>query len=537
MALDSLGPVMHAPRRTGGRAGWLLGAAVVVVPLMAVIAARLDRLVVTSDSVAQQSVVVTWFRAGHATTYLPPDTWLLKIPVYLGVEALPLTPSTRLLVESVTLAVLAFALLAVGLGLIVRSAGPVGAGLRPVDVVLPLAWLGTVGGGLGQYLAVMPNSRNLELGAAFCLLGAVALRTTARGADRSAARDVAAAGAAVVVLGLLWVDDPYVAFLVGLPLAVACVAWFMLRDRDRRLLGAAAVLVVSLAALPVLRRVLALAGVEVVPDATGVTLDPARLVAHLPILWPSLAAQVGLREPATLASWPARVTVLVVLAVGVVAGGWLARYGWRERALGPAFLGVHWLVVVAGVLVNRTIYDFHAGRYLVLGIVDLAVTLGVTTALLRRTRPRLAAGIGVLLAVAALADVVAVAGDRTQLPVLAERQDRTLALLRGTGATKGVSGFWAADLYTHRSGGELLLSDVGCTGHRLRARFWLTDSARLRLPAARSVVLWDETAPDGVGCSVADLERQFGPPVERLAAPTGGVVLVYDDDVTTRLVS
>lgn len=34
------------------------------------IALHLSRLTMSSDSVAQQSVVVTWFRVGHGTTYL-----------------------------------------------------------------------------------------------------------------------------------------------------------------------------------------------------------------------------------------------------------------------------------------------------------------------------------------------------------------------------------------------------------------------------------------------------------------------------------
>jgi len=343
------------------------------------------------------------------------------------------------------------------------------------------------------------------------------------------------AGLAVVALALTWVDDPYVAFLVGLPLAAACAAWFVLRDRDRRLLGVAAVLLASLAAIPLLRRTLAGVGVTVVPDATGVTLSPSDLAAHLPILWPSLAAQVGLREPPTATDWPARVTVLAVLAVGALAAAWLTWRGWRRRSLVLAFVGVHWVVVVGGVLVNRTIYDFHAGRYLVLGIVDLAVALGVATALLRRRRPGWATGLGVLLAVATLANLVAAVGDPTRRPALADQQDRTLAVLQGTGATKGVSGFWAADLYTQRSGGRLLMSDVVCADHRLRPRYWLTDSARLTAPAARTVVLWDPAAPDAGGCGVDDLVRQFGPPAERSAAPTGGVVLVYDLDVVTRM--
>jgi hypothetical protein len=72
---------------------------VLVLPVMVAIVLRRDRWLITSDSVAQQSIVRTWFALGHDQTYLPPDTWLLKVPLYVLVEALPIAPSARLVVE------------------------------------------------------------------------------------------------------------------------------------------------------------------------------------------------------------------------------------------------------------------------------------------------------------------------------------------------------------------------------------------------------------------------------------------------------
>jgi hypothetical protein len=503
------------------------------VPVAVCVLLRLNRLVVTSDSVAQQSVVLTWLHAGHGRAYLPPDTWLLKLPVYAVVEALPLAPSVRLAVESISLALLGFALLAVGMRMLIQLALPEGGSARWADVVLPLVWVGTVAGGLGQYLAVMPNSRNVELGLAVVLVAAAA-RHLHRGSPGGPSRRALLAVAAILGLGVLWVDDPYVAFLVGLPLTTACVAWYAVRRRDRRLLEIAAVLATSLLGIPLLRRVLALVGIEVVPDATGVTLSPGQIASHLPIMWPSLVAELGLREPGGAAG-PAHLAILAVLATAVAAAGWLAWYGWRTRDLPLAFVGSHWPVVVAGVLVNRTIYDFHAGRYLVLVVFDLAVSTGLAAALLRPTRPRLAAGIGALLAVATVANLIAVALDRTPRPALGAQQEQTLAVLEGTGATKGFSDFWAADLYTQQSGGGLMVSDVVCWEGRLRLRHWLTDSARVGVPAERTFVLWDPAAPSGLGCPLPGIEAQLGRASRRVPVPAGGYVLIFDGDVSRRI--
>src|SRR4051794_19895799 len=75
-----------------------------VVPVCLAIVLRRDAWGLSSDSVAQQSIVQTWFHVGHARTYLPPDTWLLKLPVYVVVEALPLAAAHRVLLESAALA-------------------------------------------------------------------------------------------------------------------------------------------------------------------------------------------------------------------------------------------------------------------------------------------------------------------------------------------------------------------------------------------------------------------------------------------------
>jgi hypothetical protein len=92
-----------------------LGVGLVV--LLAVIGtammARRGRYLTDSDSVAQQSVIQTWQHLGHDDAYLPQDTWLLKFPVYAVVEALPLSSSTRVLIETTILNGLGYLLVAV----------------------------------------------------------------------------------------------------------------------------------------------------------------------------------------------------------------------------------------------------------------------------------------------------------------------------------------------------------------------------------------------------------------------------------------
>ncbi|HYJ74958.1 MAG TPA: hypothetical protein VEV65_05120, partial [Kineosporiaceae bacterium] len=203
-----------------------------VVPVCLAIVLRRDAWALTSDSVAQQSIVRTWFAVGHDRAYLPPDTWLLKLPVYVPVEALPLAPAARVLVESAALGAVTAVLAGWAVWTLAAQAG-LAASRRRRDAVLALGWVLTLSGGVGSYLVALPNSRNVELGlglvvvawAGRCLQGPAPGR---RPASPAVTRGLAVA----VLLAVLWVDDPYVAALIGWPLALLALAWFA-RRADR----------------------------------------------------------------------------------------------------------------------------------------------------------------------------------------------------------------------------------------------------------------------------------------------------------------
>jgi hypothetical protein len=525
-------PPGSAPRR---RRRVVHGLGVACLPLAALTWAllwRAGRQYVSSDSVAQQSILQTWWLTGHGTTYLPPDTWLLKLPAYLLVEPLPLGPDLRLLLESLLLGGAGLALTALAARRLGAAAGPA---RRWWDAALPVAWLALLGGGLGQYLAIMPNSRNVELGLVFVVLVVTAgyLQAPHRLRPRRWRR-VGLGVLAAVGFAVLWVDDPYVSYLLGGALAAACTVWFVLRRRDPRLLVVAAVTAGSLALAPALRALLVRAGIVAVADTTGVTASPSMLVRHLGVLGPALATQVGLQDRGPTV-WPAHVLTVLVLVAGVVMSGYLLVVGWRIRALALTFLGGHWVVVAFGVLANRGVYDFHAGRYLVLAVYDVAVVLGVGTALLRRHRPRLAAALTGLLVVAVAANVVSAAVDRAVPNVRVAKEDAILRTVQDHGLTKGYAEFWIADLFQYRSGGKVTVPEVICSDGQLWFRYWLTDTVRWRVHADRTFVLWDPVEVGLQGCTQAGIEAQLGVPAQRIPAAGGATVLVYDRDVGEKI--
>lgn len=511
---------------------------------------RRDAWLPNSDSVAQQSIVQTWFAIGHGTTYLPPDSWILKLPLFVVVEASPLTPAVRLFVEALVLALVTVVLAARACRILAGQAGlPPRRGLQWADV-LPLCWLATLGGGIGNFLVTTPNTRNIELGLALLVI-ALAGRWLV-GLDKwrpsHLNRAVAACAGAAVALALLWVDDPYGGYLVGLPLALAALAWHRRAaasgGRDRRLLVLAGVLALSFALVPVLRGLLRLAGVVTLPDAGAATLDFSTVLVHLRIVGPAVAMELGLHEPGAVAGL-AHVLAVVVVAAGAAAASVVARQGWQRGSLALTFLGVNPLLVTAAVLVNGTVFEANAGRYLVLAFVDLAACLALAPGLLHRSPLRWGRRWGrsawrvlaTLLAAATLANLVSAGRDapldpRQQATERVE-QRATLALLQQAamvGASTGLAPFWTADLVTYRSSGQLHVSPVVCDGGRLRLRAWLTDSARLHTSSGRTFVLLPVT-DDMAGCSPATVVAQLGEPLWRSTTPRGAVLLVYGRDV------
>jgi hypothetical protein len=203
--------------------------------------------------------------------------------------------------------------------------------------------------------------------------------------------------------------------------------------------------------------------------------------------------------------------------------------------LALTFLGGHWVVVAFGVLANRGVYDFHAGRYLVLAVYDVAVVLGVGTALLRRRRPRLAAALTGLLVVAVAANMVSAAVDRAAPNARVAKENAILRTVQEHALTKGYAEFWIADLFQYRSRGEVTVPEVVCSDGQLWFRYWLTDTVRWRVHADRTFVLWDPVEVGLQGCTQAGIEAQLGPPAQRIPAAGGATVLVYDRDVADQI--
>ncbi len=493
----------------------------------------------TSDHTAQQSILGTWLSLGHATTYLPPDTWLLKLVVYLPVELAPLAPTTRLGLEVVLLQTLTLALVGWATWRLTRRAR--GGRPRWWVVALPLLWLAALPGGVGSN-RMLPNYRNIELG---LLLAALALAAryldAAPGAPARRGRTLLPAAAAALPLALLWFDDPYVAALGALPfLAGALAAATACRGRPRaRLLTAAGVVAGSLLGLAGLHRLAEGVGVQVAAGGTGLDLDPGHLWHRLGLLAPSVAVQTGIAPPSDAWTGWQDLALVVVLAVFATCSLLLLGRSLVARDLPGALLGGWPWLTVAAFLVNPLTVSTSSSRYLILGLVALPVAAAVQLHRWAGPVTRQRAGVQILggplaagLAVATLTNVLtSVQAASAAPPPVVGRQQALLRVVESTGVVKGYAPYWSANAVTYLTDRRTTVVPVTCVGGRLELRRWLVDTARSRRVAQRSIYIWDPEDSDQAHCDRQQLETALGGAQAELPVGDGRMVLVFGRDI------
>lgn len=534
------------------RRAWVAPVVLPTLLVVALVAARHPRTVYTSDSVAQQSILRTWLDVGHHVTYVPPDTWLLKLPVYLVLENLPLSPQQRILAAVVSLNAICFVLLGVGAYLLAPAA-------RWYQVTVPLLWLAALGGGIAGN-RMLPNYRNLELGLCFLLLGLAArflgrpggtVPSAGQGANRSAGARAAITVAVVLGLAVFWLDDPYFALLVAAPLGVASLGWWALHrwwwqrpgDVASRHLWLGATVLGSVVLHPVLAAAAGAVGVRIGDSGRMLAPSLAAGLDHVRLLAPGAGVQLGVDrwdgDPLRTAT---QVLLLATLAGLLAASLLLGRHGWRTRRLLPFFVGLHWPLVVAAYLVSWYAQDIRTSRYLVLIVYDVAIAAAMLAPRMRTERVlagRALAAVPPLLALTAVLGAAgqlraAVDADRRPSPLL-EQQAQLVRAVQRAGPVKGYAPFWSANISSYLAGGGRTAVELVCSDHRLATRQWLSDTARLDRPAGSTFLVWVPDALTLRGCPAGTRDAQLGAPSSVLPAGGGSQVLVYPYDIADRL--
>jgi hypothetical protein len=497
-----------------------------VVLVLALLASSNTRVYATDD-VAQQNAVSPLTLHSRPVLDLPQNTYILKLPLYAALQALPLAPSAKLRVTVLVLNLTGFLLFLWAAQSLIRIYAP-----AKITTLTPLLWLPSLGITLAGLLA-NPNSRNLEIGLAFAALVLIA-RWYKGEWSASLQQDVTLGVLAAALLGLLFYDDPYTVYIIAIPIALFFGAKWLVLGRDSRALILSVVMLTALVFANVWHGFFWLLGIHAgngsaafaslpsIPRNAGLfvqgVLDifSANIFLGLPV--------VGIHSLAVELNF--LILISTLLSPLLLVFRKVRQDIWKLFiVLQPPF--------IAGVFIFGSM-PVNAGseRYLVVlpFYAVLVVTAVVLPLLTRRARNILAAAM-LLAATLNVVSTVQIYLAGTSNPN-AENQE-VARIAEAHHLTKGYASYWNAGINQYYADNKILFIQSGCsrtTGVK-PYRFLLNEQV-LHRQASNSFYLFD---PAATRCTEADFARYFGEPQGMVDLSGRKRLLLYNYDITTQM--
>lgn len=473
--------------------------------------------IINSDDVAQQ-VLVSSYNFGGGVIHLPPNNYILKLPVYFLIDLLNLGPRTEWATLGIllNLAGLLFFLHAV------RYFSKEFGELKAPNL-LPVFWMCTLTYTFASYL-MNPNSRNLELG-----LGLWGLTVLHRLQKSPVSLNSAYKYAAFsFVAGLFFYNDPYFVYLLGFPmLAVFGHKWVTANsDESHRHDLVFTLVFLALVLKSFWNNLFYILGIYPAHEApalvalSGLGYNFAVLAEQLLVI--SNANIFGQALSGTSSAVVIANFLILVSAVSL-CGFWLMKFSvnrpW-ERVM--VLLPLACLVVFA---ISPKIIDASSGRYLVFFPYAIAGFLSVVIPKLSHRAKVVAV---ILLVFASIGNLrsIGLMLNRADLAEAADSRNMSLVrLVERNGYTKGYVNFWEGPMNTYFSDSKIAFVQAGCHPKLGLSVFnWLSDSSVSSRLAMKTFYLHDE---EKSLCKLEDLYKFTGIPEKTIKIPNENKILLF----------
>jgi hypothetical protein len=480
----------------------------------------------TSDDVAQQNIASTIVLHPRAVVDLPQDTFIIKLPLYVVLSALPVEPQARLLTTALILNLTGLLLFYGAARSFIRTSTAI-----KVPNLIPLLWLASLGVGLANVL-INPNSRNLEIGLAFAALAALA--RWYRGEWRATGpRGVAVAAVFVVLLGLLFYDDPYIAYMLAVPLVLVFGTKWLLFGKDRRALILSATVLAAAVCAKGWHWLFWFLGIHA-GQGSAVFVSLPRAAHNAQLFGAGVLelfnANIFGRPIWSIQSLAVELNFLILLAT-LLSPSLLLLRRVRQDIWKVLLLLLTPIMVIA--FIGSTVpVDGQSLRYLVALPFYAALVWAVVIAGLLAPRPRLiVTGIFVLATILNVVPTIQAYRSRGDNPN-AENQ-RVANIVKVHHLTKGYASFWNAGINQYYADNSVLFIQSGCSpATGIRPYRWLLNGQVLSRPASDSFYLLD---PATTRCTEADLAHFFGQPQQVIPISGQKRLLLFGYDISGRL--
>jgi len=478
----------------------------------------------SSDDVAQENAIAQLAFHSQPRIDLPQNNYVLKLPAYATLNLVPLPPESRLIVTVIILDVAGFAIFYWA----ARSLATTFKYLW-VSTVIPFLWLSMTGYQFADILA-NPNSRNLEIGVGFA---AIALTARWYQTDRPFQSSLIAIGF-TAALGLLFYNDPYFGYLVGLPLLGFFVLKWLLFGKDQKAVYLAVAMLAAFGFEQGWHYFFYTIGIHAgQPSSSFVALsDVPRNIGLFAISSINLfQANIFAQTIVSLHTLSAELN-LIVLILFVLLPILLLRSKKVRETPWKILIAVLPLFTFLEFVSSSMVFNAGADHYLVILPFEAALIymLAIGEAPTLRMRNLLLGLIG-LATIFNVATAAQLYADRSH--DLNSDNQAIAAIVESEHLTKGFASYWNAGINQYFADNRVVFIQTGCSPSLgVDVDKLLLNEQELGLSSRNSFYLFD---PAATRCTSADLDRFFGKPERVLSLTYGKRILIYDYDITNRI--
>lgn len=504
---------------------------------------QLHQFSYSSDDVAEQTIVKAIEQRGISDTWLPPDPWILKYPIYIIAEMVTPTSRAQILLTSIVMNLFLVFCVFYAVNYFLRK-------IKTKSVTLShkwiwFAWIFSLNFGFLGFLR-MPNTRNFELG--LLLLGLVFLCKIYYGELKISGYKRAILYAILVLfLSLNFYSDPYyfvfMSSFIGVLFALDLLKK-TINMHKAMLIGS--FILISLVMYFIITHVLASFGFHVNPtpkDPVSVSEIPDRLILTAKGIYYIFSAEGFFSGLSPVRSMAHALNVLLGV-FGVISAVFVMV---KSKSNLEITIAAQPLIIIAAYVLLSGPNDVATSRYLVLMVLYLAIVIPLSLSYWRsRMLKKIVFCTVIAMVVFNSASSIfgavntafgknhlsAISGEAAAQGGIRNSKERlVIAELQKRNLHKGYGNYWESLITTYLSDYSIQMGQVLCDKNgQVRPYYWVVQDKVYNPSSERSFFIFNSKNINHTACNL----EPFGDYKESITIDMNTIIFVYDYDLSSR---
>lgn len=488
-----------------------------------------------SDDTAQANILWEWQNGYKGGAVVGDDNWIIKYPIYIFTNNLPIQPIWRLFLNSLITTYITAGLMMIaiyGFSKLLIAGNKNKQKLTVLLTSLVLASIGQEAFGVIK----MPNSRNIELGI-FMLLTFALLAYELKPKLFKNNKKLKLIGL-IVMIGILCANDPMFIYLGLAPLGLLVVIrYFFVNQKLSTTVKYLAFMFFGLIVTFLFKKLILLLPLNFAHHE-GKLIQPDVVFKNLPELIESNMRILGVNVFDTLEHFSkAWFLYSSIIAIIVVLSIWAVFFKTiiKDKFKGPvtiSYVALLW-VWIPLVYSFSTLSDppSATGRYLILLNALFIVSLILLFSITNKRRQLIALGGMIFI----LLTIVLIKNTKSLLNHgLPNGNNFTIIkAVEDEGLTKGYAGLFTAGINDYLSNHKVNIAPVLCRNSKLVNHDIFINKDRVKEATNQSFFIYKTNGPsETIDCSPEVLVPQFGDPAKVIPVMNGdAIIAIYDYDI------